>query len=154
MNSNTALKSLYFNGNCLCDSGIQPLTNILLLNNSELLFLNLQNIGITDTSIAYIVKMLKKNTTLTDLLPGYNEISDQGIELLTETLTYPNITHKLLSLHYSRLVGDSDADYLVEMLKQNKILRCLNIYDCSLSEKGRKKLCELVRYNIGLALNV
>jgi hypothetical protein len=56
--------------------------------------LDLQNTDITDTSIADIAEMLKKNTALTDLLLSYNEISDQGIELLTKTLTYPNIALK------------------------------------------------------------
>jgi Ran GTPase-activating protein (RanGAP) involved in mRNA processing and transport len=154
LNNNTTLKSLCLNGNCLFDPGIQPLLNTLLLNNSKLSILDLQNTCLTDLGVAYIAEMLKTNTTLIYLLLSYNEISDQGVELLTKALTHHNITLKSLSLHYSRLVSDSSVDSLVEMLKHNQILEFISIYSCNLSEKGKEELRQIAQIRKGFNLEM
>jgi Ran GTPase-activating protein (RanGAP) involved in mRNA processing and transport len=154
LNKNTTLKILSLNGNCLFDPGIQPLLNTLLLNNSKLSMLDLQNTCLTDVGVAYIAEMLKANTTLIYLLLSYNEISDQGVELLTKALTHHNITLKSLSLHYSRLVSDSSVDSLVEMLKHNQILKFISIYSCNLSEKGKEELRQIAQIRKGFNLEM
>jgi hypothetical protein len=99
--------------------------------------------------VAYIAEVLKTNTTLPYLLLSFNEISDQGVELLTKPLTHHNSTLKSLNLHYSRLVSDSRVDSLVEILKHNQILTFISIYSCNLSEKGKEKLRQIAQIKIG-----
>ena len=89
--------------------------------------------------------MLKTNTMLSYLLLGYNKISDQGVEALTNVLTRDNTTLKWLSIDNHKLVSDLSVDFLVEMLKHNQTLAYLYIDECSLSEKGKTKLQQITQ---------
>ena len=47
---------------------------------------------ITDQGVKYLSQMLKTNHTLTQLWLGFNHISDDGVKLLMNILTYHNKT--------------------------------------------------------------
>jgi Ran GTPase-activating protein (RanGAP) involved in mRNA processing and transport len=145
LNRNATLDILYLNKNHLSDKGIYTLATTLSLNNSKLSFLGLQDTGITDEGVKYIAEMLKTNTAIDRLLLSWNGISDQGVKILVDALTNHNTTLQTLRLSNNKLISDSSAEFLVEMLKQNKTLRCLDICNCKLSEKGKEQLRQITR---------
>jgi hypothetical protein len=145
LNNNTTLGQLFIRGNRLYDKGVHSLTKTLSLNNSKIQLLDLQNTGITDEGVGYLAEMLKANTRLICLLLGNNEISDRGVQHLANVLTHHNTTLLSLCIDGNKLVSDSSVDALVEMLKQNRTLECLEIADCNLSEKGKEKLRQIVQ---------
>jgi Ran GTPase-activating protein (RanGAP) involved in mRNA processing and transport len=138
----------------LSDKGIYTLTNTLSLNSSKLSLLGLQDTGITDEGAKYIAEMLKTNTAIDRLLLSWNRISDQGVELLADVLGNHNTTLQTLRLSNNKLISDSSADFLVEMLKQNQTLKCLDICNCKLSDKGKEKLRQVTRSKKNFGLRV
>jgi len=154
LNGNTTLDILYLNKNYLSDKGIYTLTNTLSLNSSKLSLLGLQDTGITDEGAKYIAEMLKTNTAIDRLLLSWNRISDQGVELLADVLGNHNTTLQTLRLSNNKLISDSSADFLVEMLKKNQTLKCLDICNCKLSDKGKEKLRQVTRSKKNFDLRV
>jgi hypothetical protein len=145
LSNNTTLENLYFNRNRLCDKGVQALTKTLSRNSSKVDTLGFQGTGITDGGAEYLTEMLKTNTTVARLQLGDNEISDRGVQHLADVLTHHNTTLRSLGVDRNKLVSDSSVDALVKMLKHNPTLGRLNIYKCSLSEKGKERLQQVVR---------
>jgi Ran GTPase-activating protein (RanGAP) involved in mRNA processing and transport len=154
LNHNTTLEKLHLNGNHLSDTGVHSLTKTLALNNSKLQTLDLQSTGIKDEGAKHLTKMLKINTTLTGLLVGGNDISNRGIELLANALTYHNDT--LLDLYLDRNKPENDlrADSLVEMLQKNRTLKTLCIYMCNLPDNEKEKLRDIAQSKNGFELDV
>ena len=140
LNNNITLKELYLTDNHLGDTGVQSLTKVLSLNNSNLSLLSLQMVDITDEGAKYIAEMLTTNTTLDRLLLGWNNISDCGVELLADALTRHNKTLQSLLLCNNKEVSDLSVNFLIEMLKHNQALRWLDMEKCNLSKKGKRKL--------------
>jgi hypothetical protein len=147
LKNNSTLKCLSLSFNNLRDEGVQYLANILSLNNSKLETLSLHATGITDEGVQHLVDMLENNTVLSWLYLGQNEISDQGVHLLTDALTHHNKTLKVLSLSLNKSITDTSVDYFIEMLKVNKSLETLWINDCNLSTKGQRKLQKMAQSN-------
>jgi Ran GTPase-activating protein (RanGAP) involved in mRNA processing and transport len=89
--------------------------------------------------------MLKTNRTLTWLWLTDNEISNQGIEFLSNTLARYNITLEWLFLNSNKLITDSCIDDLIHMLKRNNTLKTLYINNCNLSEITKRKLLKITK---------
>lgn len=99
--------------------------------------------GITDEGAGYLAEMLKINSTLDTIDLDLNNISDQGVELLANTLCVNNNTLVRISLNGNKLVSDKSVDFIIMMLKQNSTLSFLDIYKCNLSEDGKKRLQQM-----------
>jgi len=89
--------------------------------------------------------MLKTNRTLTWLWLTDNEISNQGVEFLSNTLAHYNITLEWLFLNSNKLITDSCIDDLIHMLKRNNTLKTLYINNCNLSEITKRKLLKITK---------
>ena len=145
LNNNITLKELYLTDNHLGDIGLQCLTKVLSLDNSNLSLLSLQNTDITDDGAKYIAEMRKTNATSDRLLLGWNKISDRSVELLVDALTRHNKTLRSLLLCKNKKVSDLSVDFLTEMLKHNQALQWFDMERCNLSKKGKRKLEQIAR---------
>ncbi|CAF4087126.1 unnamed protein product [Rotaria sordida] len=154
LNNNATLEDLYLTDNRLCDKGVRNLITILSLNSSTLSLLDLQDTSITDEGATYVAEMLKTNTRLCRLLLGDNEISDRGVEQLSEALSYHNNTLISLNLTNNKLISELGIDSLVKMLKHNQTLIYLYIEECDLSEKEKDKLRQTARIKKGFKLEM
>ena len=154
LNNNTVLKNLNFDEDRFGDMGVHAITKTLSLNNCKVCLLDLQSTGITDKGAEYLAEMLKANTTLIGLLLGNNEISDRGVQYLTNALTHRNTTLCSLYINDNKLISDASVNSLVEMLNHNPTLTCLRIDVCNLSEKGKEKLRQIAKSKKGFELEV
>ena len=154
LNGNNTLEELNLSDNKVGDMGARFLTKTLALNNSSLRKLFLISTEITDEGAAYLAEMLKTNSTLSHVSLGQNNISDQGMKLLSNALGYHNNTLQSIFLTGNKLVSDLSVDPLVEMLKHNCTLYYLRINDCNLSEKGKKRLRKITKTKDGFTLEV
>jgi len=128
------------------DTGVLSLTKILTNNYSNLTLLSLDHNRIKDEGAQYLATMLKTNRILTDLWLSYNEIGDHGVQSLVYVLTFHNRTLMQLYLHGNILISDSNIDSLVYMLTCNITINTLWLQNCSLSQEGKEKLEETVKY--------
>jgi hypothetical protein len=154
LNNNTTLEWLYLTENRLCDRGVHSLAQTLSFNNSNIDILGLRGTSITNESAEYLAEMLKINTKLKCLLLGCNEISDRGVEILANTLIHHNTTLLSLRVVSNKLVSDSSVDVLVEMLKQNRTLKRVDIENCNLFEKGKDRLREIAKSKTDFELEI
>ena len=149
--NNTTLHELWLSTNHLSDSGVYYLAQALLINRT-LKKLGLASNDITNTGVSHLVEMLKKNQTLHTLGLAMNKIGDQGVQLLANILTQQSSNLQILTLDRNPLVSDLSVNSLINMIKHNRSMKELWIYDCSLSEKGKKKLQEAAEGNKALKL--
>jgi Ran GTPase-activating protein (RanGAP) involved in mRNA processing and transport len=98
--------------------------------------------------------MLKTNRTLTWLWLTGNEISNEGIEYLSNILADYNITLEWLFLNSNKLITDSSIDDLIHMLKRNNTLKTLYLNNCSLSEITKRKLLQITKIKKDFDLEV
>ncbi|CAF3540107.1 unnamed protein product [Rotaria sp. Silwood1] len=146
LKENESLESLYLSQNLLNNIGIQYLANILSNNYSNLTLLYLDHNYIEDEGVDYLAIMLKKNQILTDLCLSYNNISDYGVQLLANVLYSDNKTLIHLSLNGNKLISDCCINFLIPMFEINQTLNIFWLQDCSLSQEGKIKLEQIVKY--------
>jgi Ran GTPase-activating protein (RanGAP) involved in mRNA processing and transport len=139
-NNNQKLEILWLYDNQVCDDGIYFLAKILSTNNTTLKKLDLGKTNITDEGVKHLAQMMKINKTLTDLFLNDNEITDDGVEILTDAIQNHNTTIQSLYLSGNKLLTDISVDYLVQMIKFNQSLELLRVYDCNLTVKGKERL--------------
>jgi len=89
--------------------------------------------------------MLKTNRTLTWLWLTGNEISNEGVEYLSNILVDYNITLEWLFLNSNKLINDSSVDDFMHMLKRNYTLKTLYLNNCNLSEITKRKLLKITK---------
>jgi Ran GTPase-activating protein (RanGAP) involved in mRNA processing and transport len=152
--NNTTLTELYLSKNQISDIGVHSLAQTLSINNSTLKLLDLHSNNITDEGAEYLAEMLKINKTIIRLGLGFNQISDQGVRLLTNAITYYNENLQWLSLSSNRLISDKSVTPLIEMLKHNSSLRNLWLNDCNLSTNAAALLKQEVLMNENFILQV
>ncbi|CAF0913181.1 unnamed protein product [Adineta steineri] len=140
LQSNTTLLTLDLRGNNILDEGVYALTNALSTANTTLKLLNFSDNNTTDQGAEYFARMLETNETLTHLWLDTNQIGDQGIQMLADTLMHRNTSLEQLYLNDNKLVTDASVDYLVFMLENNRTLQLLEMSNCNLSEAGKEKL--------------
>ncbi|CAF0952519.1 unnamed protein product [Rotaria sordida] len=140
LNNNKTLERLYLSDNQVCDDGVSSLVKILSLNNNILKRLNLTKNGITERGAKYLAEMIKANNILTHLYLGENEINDHGVQILSDAIENYNTTIKYLDLSSNKLLTDESIDSLLQMIKNNTSLNKIQVYNCSLSGKGKQRL--------------
>jgi Ran GTPase-activating protein (RanGAP) involved in mRNA processing and transport len=142
LHNNTTLQELNLWNNRASDIGVNALARALSDNNSALRSLGLGQNGITDVGARDLAEMLKINTKLTRLWLFYNEIGDQGVQLLADALARNNQSLQWLDLRLNKSVTDSSFDSLVLILKQNRSLKKFWMEYCNLSRPVKAKLRE------------
>ncbi|CAF0976493.1 unnamed protein product [Rotaria sp. Silwood1] len=161
LENNRTLTELYLSKNHLGDRGVELLANVLndekknhhdqdnkgvhMSNPSTLQHLYLGHNDITDIGMKHLADMLKTNRMLTWLWLSGNEIGNQGVELLADTLAYHNSSLEWLFLNSNKAISDPSVDALVHMLKRNHSLKTIYINNCNLSEIAKNKLQEMIK---------
>jgi Ran GTPase-activating protein (RanGAP) involved in mRNA processing and transport len=94
-----------------------------------------------------IAEALNNNKTLELLSLSYNNLSDEGIQSLTNILSLNNSNLKILSLH-STGITDESVKHISKMLKTNTNLTWLHLGANKISDQGVHLLADvLIRYN-------
>jgi len=152
--NNMILTELYLSKNQISDIGVHSLAQKLSMNNSTLKLLDLHSNNITDEGAEYLAEMLKINKVIIRLGLGFNQISDQGVRLLANTMTYYNENLQWLSLSFNRLISDTSVNYLIEMLTYNPSLKTLWLNDCNLSTNAAALLKQEVALKKNFTLEI
>ncbi|UJR32319.1 hypothetical protein I4U23_019783 [Adineta vaga] len=129
----------------------------ILYNNTTLKKLVLAKNSIGDLSIKsfieqynykgiqYFSEMLKTNQILRSLWLNGNEISDEGVHSLMNSLAFHNTSLKFLRLSSDQTISDACIDSIIDMVKHNTTLNYLDIQHCNLSSTGKLLLEKNVR---------
>ena len=108
----------------------------------------LEDSGITNEKLRYLVPALKKNTNITKLFLFSNYIGDEGAELLSEIL---QLNTAVLDLQLmGNMIGARGAQTIAEALKQNTILETLNLGSNPIPDEGVQYISNMLEKNISL----
>ncbi|CAF0759997.1 unnamed protein product [Adineta ricciae] len=142
---NTTLTKLVLAKNSIGDLGIQYLSQILATNHVHTSKLDLSSNKITCKSIQYLSEMLKTNEILCSLWLNENEITDEGVYSLVNSLAFYNRSLKFLRLSGDPTITDASVDSIINMLEHNTALKFLDIQHCNLSSGGKLSLEKAIR---------
>ena len=146
---NKSLTNLDLSGNTFSDSGAYCIFECLQ-HNETLIYLNLSQTGITATDPATgrsLTKMLQENKSLTHLDLSENRLSDSGAYCIFEGLEH-NTVLRDLNLFGVLNITDNDVEHIARVLKCNRSLQMLNIYDCSyLGHYGIRLILDSLMFN-------
>ncbi|KAF9110697.1 hypothetical protein BGX30_007888, partial [Mortierella sp. GBA39] len=106
----------------------------IIVANSTLFTLNLDDNKIGDNGAVALSEALKTNSTMTTLNLRHNRIEDNGAVALSEALK-TNSTLTTLDLYYNS-IGDNGAVALSQALKTNLTLTTLNLGSNGIGENG------------------
>ncbi len=140
LKSNNTLQQLSLRNNDISDDGVRSLAKVLSINNNTLNALDLGHNRITNEGMKHLAQMIKRNRTLTDLYLPKNAISDEGVQILADAIENHNSTIEYLSLYSNKLLTDLSVDFLLQMIRNHRSLKKLDVFDCNLSETGKKRL--------------
>ena len=144
---NTSLETLYLSQNFITDLGIESLAKILSNNHyTNLTFLSLDHNSIKDYGALCLANMLRVNRILTDLWLSYNQIGNDGLQVLIEVLTFDNNTLIQLYLNGNKFINDLSIKCLMHMFKLNRKLNKLWLQDCNFTQEGKDKLEKMDKY--------
>lgn len=146
LKNNTLLDTLNLYQNHVSDMGAKSLADKISLNYSNLRSLDLGANGITDIGVQYIADMLKTNQTLIFLGLSFNEIGDQGVQMLANVLARQNTHLQEFYIDGNKQIGDLSTGTILQMIKYNRSLKTFFIDHCNLSKKCQKKLQRAARW--------
>ncbi|UJR07458.1 hypothetical protein I4U23_011747 [Adineta vaga] len=153
LENNITLNTLSLNNNHVADMGAKCLSEKISSSHSILQFLDLGSNDITDLGVKHVVEMLKRNQTLTFLSLSFNDIGNQGIQLLVNAILLKKSNLRELHLNGNRLIDDLSTDCLVQMIENNRPLKRFRIDNCNLSKKSKRKLRRTVRWKLFLSIH-
>ena len=104
----------------------------------------------TPNFIPFAISEIFKNTngTLYKLNLSSNQITDKGVQILTEAVAI-NKTLKILELPHN-VISDDGVFSLTECLRKNKTLHELNLFGNNITNQGAKKLAVAIKINTTL----
>ena len=143
--NNHHIERLHLLGNLLGEKGIKFLMKAIANDNRTLKMLNLQDTGITDTSIECIAEMLKTNKGLISLWLGKNDITDTGLSVLSEVLLQQNNTLQYLDLSSNKRITNESIPQLEHLIRNARSLNELSIFDCHISLPAKEALAKIAR---------
>lgn len=133
-------------GEKLNDNDIELIMN-KYLTNRKYQSLILWNNSLTSNSFIKLFSSLNINQTLTILSISHNNLSDQSIQYLSQSLSFNNSTLKKLILS-SNQITDQGLLYLSDMLKSNETLIAIGLQDNQITDKSIEYFSEIIQvYN-------
>ncbi|KIE05780.1 hypothetical protein NF27_CX00010 [Candidatus Jidaibacter acanthamoeba] len=126
-------------GNNLGDKCVKAYCK-MLESNKSIASINLANCKIGVEGLKALIDVLKDNNkVITSLDLEGNNITDEGIKLLSEILiNNESITHVNLS---NNKIGEKGAEYLANVLTKNHTIISINLRGNQLKDQGIKTLC-------------
>lgn len=138
LQNNRQLEELNLENNLSSDSGVKILASVL--NSTVLKRLDLSENDITGEGVQHLAKALESNKTLVHLSLSHNRITDAAVRPLIDVLTHNNAHLEILNLGANENIGDGSIAPLKDMIKQNSVLKRLDLRCCGFSEQGRSEL--------------
>ena len=130
-------------GEKLDDNDIELIIN-KYLTNEKYQSLILWNNSLTSNSFIKLFSSLNINKTLTILSISHNNLSDQSIQYLSQSLSFNNSTLKKLILS-SNQITDQGLNYLSDMLKSNETLIAIGLQDNQITDKSIEYFSEIIQ---------
>lgn len=131
----------------------RTLARLFWSDSSGVTCLDLSNLNLSDDTGIFIGRMLKNNRSLIKLELGDNRFGSKTFSEISEALCVNNEL-KYLSLESNILRTDETrtkaAEALAKMLKQNKGLRYISIWRCSIGKEGGQLISEAFSHNYHL----
>lgn len=123
------LQHLHLNGNKITSLGCSIIAKFICSSNVESIYLNYNwigvGVGVEYDGLKDISNTLKFNTNLKNLALSNNNISDNGVELLTENLI-ENRNLKYLNLSGNR-ISNIGARHIIDLLNVNFTLKTIDV---------------------------
>lgn len=117
----------------------------IIYNHCSVLDLSANNISSEGASI--LAHVLKANPPLHELLLDHNHVSDRGTQMLAQAISTDNTNLRVLYLGSNNITNEG-AKYLAEMLKTNRTLNRLYLFENTIGDHGVQLLAEaLTRHN-------
>jgi Ran GTPase-activating protein (RanGAP) involved in mRNA processing and transport len=135
LNGNQTLKELDLSYNHLSDKGVEIISKVLSLNNCVLKEIDLSSNGITDKGAEYLSNMLRKNQKLKFLILNKNDITNNGLILLSNSLVNDNKKLKHLKIESNPFITRTGIIHILNLLKNNQTLENIYIKNCSISDR-------------------
>jgi len=129
--------------NDLTGKGVKMLVDALLEVRTNLKYLSLSsNPRIGDAGIEHLIRLLKKNRSITLLALPETGITDRGVRLLADLLCSVDGESSLEKLYisFNKLITDESMKALIQILEENQTLKALSLNHCSLSDANRRLL--------------
>lgn len=142
---NTSLVSLNISDNAMYDSGMHAICMRGLLYVTTLKYFDISENFLNINSAEMIASILHRNTSLTCLALGSNQIGYVGCRYLATAL----LVNKTLTSLYIRhnMIGDSGAKELAGMLRRNTTLAHLDLSFNDIGDEGIMALLDSAMYN-------
>ncbi|CAF1691150.1 unnamed protein product, partial [Adineta ricciae] len=122
-----------------------PFRHVLLTNQCVLEKLHLGANQISNDGVLLLTEILKTNTTLKVLWLDNNRINDQGVHNLTNVLCQQNKTLRELSLKKNKLITSSSVKDFIRMIEKSQSLKELDLSFCNLTKQNGKQLRDAIR---------
>nr|XP_061796650.1 NLR family CARD domain-containing protein 3-like [Nerophis lumbriciformis] len=138
------ITKLHLGRNNLSDEGVEILSEGLASSHSILKVLNLSECKITKRGCVSLAEVLKLNPShLQELDLDSNNLSDEGLEILSKGLASPHCILKILKLSECEITSKGCVS-LAEALKLNPShLQELNLWDNRIEEKEKRVLLDI-----------
>lgn len=149
LHGNTTLEWFHLEANCIEETGIKAIAELLKQNDSLQRFYcgYLMN-GLTLEDLQALSDMLITNTTLKDFNLYANTLNAEKTKIIADTLA-KNPALEKLGLG-SNEIGVDGAVALADALTKNSKLKELNLADCRLGDKGIKAIFNSLKQNTAL----
>nr|XP_042134799.1 NACHT, LRR and PYD domains-containing protein 14 [Peromyscus maniculatus bairdii] len=144
LKSNKSLVFLNLSTNNLSNDGVKSLCQTLENPNCHLERLSLASCGITKAVCEALSLAITKSKRLTHLCLADNILEDEGIELLSDALRYPQCTLQSLVLRCC-CVTSVGSKFLSDALLNNRSLIHLDLGSNKLQDSGIKLLCHILQ---------
>ncbi|CAF1250215.1 unnamed protein product [Adineta steineri] len=132
------LEELNISHNNISDSGVKHLASVI--NSSALKRIDLSENDISDEGAGYLAEMFQSNVKLVHLSLAENRIGNTGVKVLADALNHGNVALEVLNLSASTDINDDSIHTLVDMIKQNRSLKKLDLRHCDLTEDCEREL--------------
>ncbi|KAM6174012.1 NACHT, LRR and PYD domains-containing protein 14 [Erethizon dorsatum] len=140
---NKSLIHLDLGSNCLQDDGINLLCNVFQQLNCNLQDLELMGCVLTTACCPDLASAILNSPNLLSLDLGYNDLQDEGVQILCEALRNPNCNIQRLGLEYCGLTSLCCQDLSSALLSNQRLIK-MNLTQNTLGHEGIRTLCEVL----------
>ncbi|XP_013367206.1 PREDICTED: NACHT, LRR and PYD domains-containing protein 14 [Chinchilla lanigera] len=140
---NKSLIHLDLGSNSLQDCGVNLLCNVFHQQSCNLQDVELMSCVLTTECCLDLACAFLHSPSLSSLDLGYNDLQDEGVQILCEALRNPKCNLQKLGLEYCGLTSLCCQDLSSALLSNQKLIK-MNLTQNNLGHEGIKTLCEVL----------